>query len=312
MKRRIFLGTALAFAFVVGLLFYAARLPPLPQREPIPSPNGYDDLAAAAVLLKDLPPLDGKASPSEIAAFVAANPAVFDRVRLGLSRPSQVPPFDPTQAQAHLDEMSGFKALARMFAGNAEDALAHGDWYRLVAASTQGIDLGLRAARGGVLIDQMVANALEPIARAPLAKGLSEIPAAPARAAAKKLMELDATRESFARVLLAEQDVVRHSPWTMRIAWRLFLRRQGQAQMQPAINKTEKGVIDATLDTRTLALNLAARAHTLEKGGPPASAEALVPEYLPAVPRHPVTDQPLSLLPPGDAPMESEGGKRGP
>ncbi|MGE3312844.1 MAG: hypothetical protein AB7O66_22985 [Limisphaerales bacterium] len=286
----------LLIVFSVGLLVYVGRVPPLPTRAPAPSPNGYHDLTAAVALLKDLPAPGGKATPAEIAAFVSANPAVLDRVRLGLSRESQVPPYDPTRAQAHMDEIGGFKALARLFAGVAEDALERKDWNRLVTSSTQGIDLGLRVAQGGVLIDQMVATAAEAVARTPLSKALARIPAEPAKKAARTLMELDATREPYLRVRLQEEDVVRHSPWTTRIAWKLFLRRR----TQPALVRTEKGVNENTLATRTLALELAARAHSLEKGSPPASASALVPEYLPSVPTHPVTGQPLALPRPGD------------
>ena len=152
------------------------------------------------------------------------------------------------------------------------------------------MDFALRLARGGVMIDQMVATAAEAITRAPLEKSLTDIPATAARRAATSLLELDAKRESFQRIRLYEEDFARRgSSWTMRIAWQLVLRRKTQA----VFDKTESKITTATLGTRNLILDLAARAYTLDHGQPPASPSDLVPNYLPQVPTDPSTGKPL-------------------
>ena len=166
------------------------------------------------------------------------------------------------------DSLSGMKALVRLVAGEADMARQAKDWDRLVTTSTLGIDFGVRLAQGGVLMDSLMATAAEAMARAPLEKALPELPAVPARKAALALAQLDPTRETFKAVLLYEELYVRrNSPLAMRVAWNLFLRRRTQA----AFDKAEVKHNTSLLATRTLTLQLAARAHTLERGQPPAS-----------------------------------------
>lgn len=299
---------AFALVWILGLVLYAIRIPPMPAREPIPNPNGYEDFIAAGAMLVDVPALRGKETPESIAAYVASNQPALERLRAGLSRASVVPPFHPTNAQNRLDELATAKALARLLAGDADLARREMDWDRLVKASTEGVDFGLRLARGGVMIDQMMASAAESMARVPLEKAIEEIPAAPARQAALALARIDATREPFSSVKRNEEDFVRrHSPWTTRITWLLFSRRMSQGM----IDRTKNQAYGAIFATRNLTLNLAARAYTAEHGQAPATPESLVPEYLPAVPNNPLTDKPLtrfySITMPAAAQIPLEG-----
>jgi len=292
MKRFVF-GSIIVLAFFAGVLFYIARVPPMPARDAMPVPNGYDDFLAAAAAVRGVLPPGGKASLEQLEAYAATNQPSLERLRKGLTLPSLVPVRHPTNSGGYLEDLAGMKKLALLLAAEAETARQRSEWDRLVLASTQGTDFALRLARGGVMIDQMVATAAEAIARAPLEKALSDIPAAHARRAATTLLELDAKRESFKRVRLYEEDFARRSStWIMRVAWQLVLRSKTQA----AFDKTETKLNDSTLGTRNLILNLAARAHTLDRGQPPASPADLVPEYLPSVPKDPSTGEPLKTF----------------
>ncbi len=282
----------LAFAVVViAIGLFAARIPPLPPREATPSPNGCDDFLQAATLLRgSLPRRTRDDSHEAIAAYVATNQPALERLRIGLTRPSLVPSYDLTNAQKHLDQMSGLKGLGILVARDAELARQSGDWERLVTSSTQGMELGLRIARGGVLMDQMVATAVESTGRVPLEKAAPDLPALPARKAALALATLETQREPFQRVLLSEEAFVRRKlPFTQRILWHLILKRMAQA----SFTRVEAKTTAAVLATRNLTLNLAARAYTLDRGQPPPSPGSLVPEYLPSVPNDPATDKPL-------------------
>jgi len=296
MSRRKLAWFAVALLGVAGLIGYAARIPALPEQRPIPSPNGYDDfVVAASMLLGERQAPVGKETPEQLAAYVATNRLALERLRFGLTRSSSAPVYSSANVQTQLDTLSGMKALARLVAGEAESARQAQDWDRLVIASTQGMDFGLRLAQRGVLIDQLMATSAEAMARVPLEKALAEIPAAPARKAVLALLKLEPTRESFQSVLLNEELYVRrNSPLTMRIAWHLFLRRRIQATFDRAKAKHVSNVIAS----RTLSLQLAARAYTLERGQAPTSPQALIPEYLTAVPTHPVSGEPLSQLTP--------------
>lgn len=288
--KRFFLGSGVILAFLAGILLYAARVPPMPARDAIPVPNGYDDFLAAAAAVRGEPPQGSKPTADELAAYTATNQPSLERLRKGLTLASLVPVRHQTNSGAHLEDLAGMKKLALLLAAEADTARQRSEWDRLVLASTQGMDFALRLARGGVMIDQMVATAAEAITRGPLEKSLSDIPATAARRAATALLELDGKRESFKRVRLYEEDFARRgSSWTVRIAWQLFLRRRTQA----VFDKTETKITTATLDTRHLILNLAARAYTLDRGKPPASPSDLVPDYLPQIPIDPATGEAL-------------------
>ncbi len=295
MSRRILAGLVLALLGGVGVLLIANQAPRLPDPRPIPVPNGYDEFIVASRMLGEKPAPVGKETPEQIAAYVASNRLALERLRVGLSRSSLAPAYSSSNAQTHLDTLSGMKALARLIVGEAELARQAKDWDRLVTASTQGIDFGVRLAQGGVLMDSLMATAAEAMARAPLEKALPELPAGPARKAALALAQLDPTRESFKGVLLYEELYVRrNSPFAMRVAWNLFLRRRTQA----AFDKAEAKHNTSLLATRALTLQLAARAYTLERGQPPSSPDALVPEYLPSIPVEPATGKPLTRISP--------------
>jgi hypothetical protein len=298
MSRRILAGLAIALIGVVGVLLIANRAARLPEPRPIPVPNGYDEFILASRMLGEKPAPVGKETPEQIAAYVASNRLALERLRIGLSRSSLAPAYASSNAQTHLDTLSGMKALARLIAGEADLARQAKDWDRLVTASTQGIDFGVRLAQGGVLMDSLMATAAEAMARAPLEKALPELPAAPARKAALALVQLDPTRETFKGVMLYEELYVRrNSPMAMRVAWNLFLRRRTQA----AFDKAEVKYNTSLLATRTLTVQLAARAYTLERGQAPSSPDALVPEYLPLIPVDPTTGKPLTRISPTSA-----------
>lgn len=290
MRRPVLTSIVLLVVVATAIGIYAARVPALQGREPIPSPNGYDDFLAAARLLNRGVTPERQGTPEQVAVFVASNQPALERLRVGLSRPSVVPLLTSSNLNAHMDELSGLTVLARLVTGVAEGARSRQEWDRVVSASTEGIDLGIRIARGGVVLDQLTATSAENMARVPLEKSLSDLPAGPARQAAAALHRIDASREPFARVRLYEEDWVRRSAsWPQRVAYRLFLRRR----METIFTQHEQKALGTIFATRNLAQNLAARAYTLEKGQAPASPEALVPEYLPAVPTNPVTGKPL-------------------
>ena len=275
---------------LVAIALYAARVPAPPQREPLPQPNGYDDFVAATKLVQGEYPREDRKDPVATSNFLAANGPALERLRVGLSRASLVNPFDATNAQSRLDEAGGMKTLSLLLAAEANAARERQDWDRLMTSASEGVDFGLRLARGGVMLDQMISTAAEAMARRPLEEALAVIPAEPAKKAARNLSRLESSRESFTRVRFNEDAFVRRtSNPLMRVAWSLFLRRR----VETTYARTEQNSLGNVFATRNLAQNLAARAYTLEKGQPPASPEALVPEYLPAVPLNPVTGKPL-------------------
>ncbi|MBL9128884.1 MAG: hypothetical protein JNL97_14625, partial [Verrucomicrobiales bacterium] len=255
MRRRTRLWIGLLLAALVALVLYAARIPAPPQRDPLPQPNGYDDFVAATKLVRGEFPREDRKDPAATSNFLAENGPALERLRVGLSRASLVNPLDATNAQARLDEAGGMKTLALLVAAEAQAARERQDWDRLVASASEGVDFGLRLARGGVMLDQMISSAAESMARRPLEEALAVIPAEPAKKAARTLSSLESSRESFARVRLNEDAFVRRtSNPLMRVAWTLFLRRRVEATYV----RTEQNSLGNVFATRNLAQNLAA------------------------------------------------------
>jgi hypothetical protein len=290
MQRHSLASVTLAFLVLLALVLYTTRTRQQPTAGPLPDPNGHSDFVAAARMIQgDLPP-DARRNPDLAAAFTTSNRPALERLRIGLGRDCVVPPIEVSNAQSRIADVGDLKRLAQLVAEEAREARRRGDWDALVRSSIDGIDLGLRLARGGVAIDLMTATAVEGLCRKPLEEALEEIPAAHARTAARELLRLDSTREPVRRVEMNEEAFARRrSPWYLRIPLNPALR---QATRRTFVS-TQQAALGTTFATRNLAQNLAARAWTLERGAPPASPGMLVPDYLPAVPTNPVTGMPL-------------------
>ena len=120
---------------------------------------------------------------------------------------------------------------------------------------------------------------------------LASIPGETARRTARELARLDEGRESFDDVLRTERLWARRSFGPIhRLAGLLSWR-----SLQQAYDKSRVEWQGTVAGTRTLILQLAARAYEVDHGRKPARAEDLVPNYLDALPEDPTTGQALAL-----------------
>ena len=292
-RNRFLLVFILAFPFIVLFGCFIFVTDDLPAWPPLPAHNGYANLIKAGKMVSgdifDYEKMDQR----QLAQLVSQNSAALSLARAALGNECAVPvQFCTNYIEAHLDQLSDLKKLARAFI--AEGKLAEMNNHPDDAAHSylETIRLANASARGGVLIDQLVGTAIEAMGAGQLQGIIPQLNAASCRKAASELETLDAQRQTFAQVMQQEQGwSYRTFPGLRHDLERIFTRRNTAA----AIQATERKFNAQVLKTRQAMIDLAARAYELDKRKPPASATDLVPGYLKAVPVNPVTGVDLSV-----------------
>jgi hypothetical protein len=289
---------ALLGVLVIGFVIVCVLvIPSRPPSPPLPTPNGYDDFLKAAEIAVPEGRAFGQLDDDELRNVVNQNHSTLDLVHRGLKRECCVPiHYQRGYLDTNMNVMAKFKAVSRIFL--AEGTLAERQGRTNDAARTylEGIRFGQEFCRGGLVIDRLVGAACEAINFAPLSNLVQNLDARTCRDVAQGLETMEAKREPWASTLIGERmffrktaslrdnlfgTVYRVIRWCM--PWRGPV--QDPKQKLERIQGAE----------RRLILQLAARAYGLEKGKAPAEAGDLVPIYLNAVPRDPVTGREMAL-----------------
>ena len=283
------LAVIMANVAIIAFVILGGSTPPPP---PLPNPNGYDDFVKAGQMVKGNPSTNDTMSEEELAGLIAMNAEPLKLVKLGLSRECREPvEYSESYAMQLLPELANFKQLVFLFC--AEGRLAEMDGRTNDAAGIylEGIRYGAELGRGGVLMSELVSLACENLAMSRLQRLTGWATAAKCREVAGGLQTVDAREEPIADTLEHER------LWSKRTyGIRGQLESLLMYKQQAALTARVVAKIQATqLRRRQLILDFAARAYELEKGKPPQSAADLVPDYLKAVPKDPVTGKDLGL-----------------
>lgn len=262
------------------------RTPPGPSAPPLPQPNGYDDLVKAGGLISDPTADYTTMTETELRALVGANAQALKLARIGLSRECRVPSACAVFTNGpHLGDLSRLKRLAQAFAAEGRLAEAENRPGEAAEAYLADLRLGQEVARGGVIIDSLVGIAAEAIGTAWLEKLVPTLDLETSRKALSTLEAVEARREPVAVVLEREKECARRvyglKGEFVRLLTFRTLRRVEQSYVAK-VNRQEVRI-------RQLQMEMAARAYELEKGRRPASLAELVPVYLQAIPRDPLT-----------------------
>ncbi len=283
---------------VTGLLIFdAAR--PLPPIQPLPNPNAYDDFVKAGAMVSDnYDPGDENWNTmklGELRKFVAKNSAALQAARIGLQEDCAVPlQFSPNWGSQHLPELANFKRLAQAFVADGLLATMENRPGDAAKSYLDTIRLGQKSARGGVLIDHLVGIAIEAMGTAGLQKLVDQLDAKTCHEAAATLETLDAQEPTWKEVMQQE------NAWSRRRFTSLFDRiyRPWLSRMSVRVQQAgERKIKKRQIMTSQLLVALASRAYELENGHHPASVADLVPDYLKAVPKDPVSGTNLVLTP---------------
>jgi hypothetical protein len=279
--RWIIVCVALALVAAGVFLFWPGQTP---VAEPVPSPNGYDDLRKAAGLLarntfevRDL-------AEGELREMVTQNGAALKLLRSAIDHECRVPvEYSKTYIEKHLPELSGLKVLARALL--AEGRVAELDQRTNDAARCylDAIRLGHEAARGGMQIDHLVGVACEAMGSLKLTKIVPALNAKECRAAIAPLESIENKRELTEETLRIERAFARTEGMKQRISsminWKSLdpvkqWHRKYLVRLQGEIARQSQ-----------LRVDLARRAYELENGKPPADLHVLVPAYLKSLPQ---------------------------
>jgi hypothetical protein len=279
---------------VTGLLIFDA-VRPLPPIQPMPNPNGYDDLVKAGEMADKNTGNFYDMKLVELRGLVAQNSDALQAARAGLQEDCAVPlEFSQNWGSRHLPELANFKRLAQAFV--AEGRLAEMENRPSDAAKSylDTIRLGHKSAKGGVLIDQLVGIAIEAMGTAGLQNLVDQLDAKTCRETATTLETLDAQEQTWNEFMQQER------AWSRRtypdIRYRLAELVMSSSSKK-ALQKAGQKFNGQEKKTRQLIIDLAAHAYVLEKGHRPASVADLAPDYLKVVPKDPVSGANLVLPP---------------
>lgn len=290
--RRLFIrgapGVILATAVVAVGLRWARRLPP-----PRPVPDGYDQLVTLGQGVSDE---DWRLSENGAAraVFGFRHPLLVQETREALRHPVEA---FSARSDTELDKLRHMMALKRL--GNSLGHLAaNAAWTHDCRTALEihlvRVELGLRAVRGGVLIDFMVGTAIESgglMGIASLTNCPGPMDAGPALVALRRLL---AAEEPVVAVLRRE----RRWMWLESGWWRSpdgVMDHATEVFRHPQ-DKTRKREHLMARQRREALLVLARMAYTADHGVPPKRNEDLAPRYLPTIPADPgpapASDQP--------------------
>jgi hypothetical protein len=281
----------LVFPFVLFFGFLLFMEEPLPPVAPLPNPNGYDDLVKAGKMIKDIVSDYDKASPEKLRGIVLTNAEALSLARSALSKQCGVTlQFSRGYVTNHLPELIGFRSLAYTFVCEGKFAEKENRFTDAVKSYLDTIHFGNEAARGGVLMDEMIGIAIGSVGVGQLQTIVTNLDAKTCREAAATLETLYSQRQTWSETLRQENAWSRRrfsglQGRTIRLYYQLVYYRTRDKNHQRAIdtiNSTQK-------KEGQLLIDLAARAYELDKGHRPANITDLLPDYLKAIPQDPVT-----------------------
>lgn len=281
---------------IAAVYFSIYRPTPMPQVK-FPDPNGYELLLPVVDRMQDVGPDDALVMNDEETrnwwiAFAEENRELLDEARSALRFSGRVTlDLSPGAFDLNFDRMLAFRALARALRGDACRLERDGRWADAAEAHFDCLELGQVMAPGGLMLDQLVAMAVDGIACRGLYELIGNLTPEECRALTDRLQATDEPWDSLEVVAMRERIFFEHTEgWRARLRYRL-------EPLVPVDAFSETWYSDAVLRNRTirrlLATELALHIYRAERGEWPASLDALVPDYLPEVPLDPFSDAPL-------------------
>ena len=274
---------------IIAYVFLGGSTPP---PRPMPNPNGYDDFVKAGKMVIGNPSTNDTMSQAELEALIATNSNTLKLVRLGLSRECREPvEYSTNYTVQLLPELGSLKQLIFLLLAEGRLAELNGSTNDAAAIYLEGVRFGEELGHGGLVISGLVSVACESGAMSRLQRLTNCVTAVKCREISEVLETIDDREEPIADTLAQER------LWS----WKTFgLRGQIESLLMYKQRANTKARVVAKiqktqLKRRQLILDFAARAYELEKGKPPQSAADLVPDYLKAVPKDPVTGNDMGL-----------------
>ena len=159
--RNLLLGS---FVLLAGLASAYRWLNPPYTPQPLPVPNGYDDLVRAAEMLAPRTSFYGEMDEEELKATVTQNQAALQLAREAMRKEYAVPlnwqADQDWYFKVQLPRSNLLRELARAFVADAKQAAADGNTARAIRCGIDTIHLGQATAKGGLFTDWLIGHVI--------------------------------------------------------------------------------------------------------------------------------------------------------
>ena len=211
----LFIVLGIVAALAVGIVLWFRGLdinPSITVPTPtMPVPNARDYFEAAGNAKVEDKWVSGDASKDNSPAGIAAkektlqrNARAFHLLHQGFQYPYQSIP-NRSFTSNSFSGYAKYRSLARVLGLQANVAAQKGDWNGSMNAALDGVQLGEKIPRGGVLISMLVGAACEAIGRKQAWGVVDHLNAAEARKAARRLEHIRADHVPFAEMMQEEK-----------------------------------------------------------------------------------------------------------
>jgi hypothetical protein len=285
---------------IVALLGARILLPKPPEPPPLPQPNGYDDFAKAGQMLSGEPRPYRQLTLAELQQLVSSNATAMQLVRQGLTKECRLPlKYSLDYVSNRVEEVMSFRGISDTMLAEGRLAVLENRPEDAAWVFVEAIHFGCEISRGGVALDRLLGSACEIAAGEELKRVIPVLQAGSSHHVLSNLEAIIASKEPLDEV------VRREALWSRRAhGWRGWIDRFSEAvttrSPRPLTGQVDLwgGMVHSReLELRRVMITVAAHAYELEKGQPPKTVADLVPAYLKAIPKDPVTGANLVYTP---------------
>lgn len=281
----------LTFAVLSGAAVYQFFAPSSKLvTKPLPVPNGYDDLIAAAEMIVGNAPDLSTAGAGQLRTFVDANQKVLARAREGLGHKSCVPVVASLQyMNVAINQNESLRELGFLFAADAKLAERNGQMELAAEKYLDAIRLGESMGHGGLIVDHLNGMPFKQMGQIGIRTIADELPNQLLREIIHELEFMETEQETLADVRARDnafEDAVFgwHNRILGNLEWNVL---HGTRELLQQTFHRE------TARSRLLRGHLAVRSYKLDKGRMPEDLNQLVPEYVSTVPIDPFSGESL-------------------
>lgn len=261
---------------------------PIPLERLLPNPNGLEDLIRMGKVLEYVDVPEELGDPDALAFFVHQHCQTLDEAHATLQRPCQLSlRYDQSDLAA---EVLPIRYLAKGFVAEGMLAQLENKPSEAVRAFSDVFRVGAVIHREGIALDAFLGWAFDHYGISGIAVIRSTLTQDQCRVL---IVSLQRTADQWEPL---GETVARELAWQNRaIPWliRLLLKISGAVDGQPVEASLDLGKKIHDAKFRLLLMELALQWHRLEHGRNPATLDALVPKYLPAVPQDPFSGKVL-------------------
>lgn len=306
-RRGRWIAAVIIVVAVVWLTIVFYKSPQVLPSVSLPNPNGYDDFVAAQALLVSSgdDPLRGDKGLTLVRAqaFVGSNAPALARIRTGLVKQWKVPlGYSSNWFSQHVSrDFPNAKKFGQRFGLEGYVAEQNGRFGDAADSYASGIHFGVASAHGGLVIDWLVAIAIENIQFGPLEGIVDKLDGNQCKHALAELQAAATNYESFSTIVERDKRWGWYYDREYFGLFRALLNNAGEMIHARSLNPAATALARAKqkydpsfLRLQRLQVRIARRAFELEHHTPAKGWSDLVPSYLPVIPTNSATGQPLT------------------